>query len=68
MPVLIATLKCRLFLFAAVIVFLSGFFLLYTAVIAPVQIFLWEADDGECETFATFYFDLCVDSFFMVRL
>jgi hypothetical protein len=54
-------------LFAAII-FLSGAFLLYTAVIAPAQIFLWEIDEVECKTFPTLYFDLFVDAFFLVRL
>jgi hypothetical protein len=54
-------------LFAA-IVFLSGAFLLYTAVIAPAQIFLWEIDEVECKTFPTLYFDIFVDAFFLVRL
>jgi hypothetical protein len=46
----------------------SGAFLLYTAVVAPVQIFLWEFDEAECNTFPTLYLDLFVDSFFIVRL
>ena len=50
------------------IVFLSGTFLLYTAVIAPAQIFLWETDEAECKTFPTLYFDLLVDAFFLVSL
>ena len=54
-------------LFAAVVV-ASGTFLLYTAVVAPVQIFLWEFDEAECKNFPTLYFDLFVDTFFIVRL
>ena len=50
----------------AAIVFLSGVFLLYTAVIAPAQIFLWESDEVECKVFPTLYFDVCVDTFFLV--
>jgi hypothetical protein len=46
----------------------SGVFLLYTAVVAPVQIFLWDFDEAECKTFPTLYFDLFVDAFFIVRL
>jgi hypothetical protein len=53
-------------LMAAAMVFLSGTFLFYTAVIAPAQIFLWESDETECKFFPTLYFDLCVDTFFMV--
>ena len=50
----------------AAIVFLSGTFLLYTAVISPAQIFLWESDETECKVFPTLYFDLFVDTFFIV--
>jgi hypothetical protein len=52
----------------AAIVFMSGTLLLYTAVIAPAQIFLWEVDETGCTTFPTLYFDLFVDTFFLVRL
>jgi hypothetical protein len=48
------------------LVFLSGLLLLYTAVAAPVQIFLWEFNDIECNAFPTLYFDLFVDVFFLV--
>jgi hypothetical protein len=44
---------------------LSGVFLLYTAGIVPVQLFLWNYDDA-CRAFPTLYFDLLVD-IFMVR-
>ena len=53
-------------LMMAAIVVLSGTFLLYTAVIAPAQIFLWESDEEECKVFPTLYIDLCVDAFFIV--
>jgi hypothetical protein len=46
--------------------FVSGVLLLYTAIIAPVQIFLWEFDDTKCNVFPTLYFDLVVDVFFLV--
>jgi hypothetical protein len=40
--------------------------LLYTAVIAPVQVFIWEFNEEECNMFPTLYFDIYVDIFFMV--
>lgn len=46
--------------------FISGVLLLYTAIMAPVQIFLWEFDETKCNTFPTLYFDLGVDIFFLV--
>jgi hypothetical protein len=52
----------------AALLFCSGSFLLYTAIIAPVQIFVWEFDDEKCNVFPTLYFDMCVDIFFLVRL
>ena len=45
--------------------FLSGFLLSYTAVIVPVQICLWNYDDP-CNIFPTLFFDVIVDSFFLV--
>ena len=45
---------------------LSGLLLLYTAAIAPVQICLWNYEDP-CNLFLTLYFDIFVDSFFVVR-
>jgi hypothetical protein len=39
--------------------------LLYTAVIVPVQICLWNYDDP-CRAFPTLHFDVIVDSFFLV--
>jgi hypothetical protein len=44
----------------------SGALLLYTAVIVPIQLFLWSYDDP-CNTFPTLYFDIYVDLFFLVR-
>jgi hypothetical protein len=44
---------------------MSGIFLLYTAVIVPVQICMWTYDDP-CNKFPTLFFDVVVDSFFMV--
>ncbi len=52
----------------AVMLFISGTLLLYTAIIAPVQVFLWEFKDNECNIFPTLYFDIFVDLFFMVSL
>jgi hypothetical protein len=49
------------------LLFISGVMLLYTAIIAPVQIFLWEFNDEECNKFPTLFFDVLVDVFFMVR-
>ena len=46
---------------------MSGVFLLYTAVIVPIQLFLWSYDDP-CVLFPTLYLDLLVDSFFLVRV
>jgi hypothetical protein len=49
-----------------VFLFLSGTLLLYTAIIAPAQIFLWEFKEDECNVFPTLYFDIFVDMFFLV--
>jgi hypothetical protein len=51
---------------AAGMVAVSGVFLLYTAGVVPVQLFLWNYDDS-CRAFPTLYFDVVVDVFFMVR-
>jgi hypothetical protein len=48
--------------------FISGVLLLYTAIVAPVQVFVWEFNEEECNVFPTLYFDIVVDVFFMVRL
>jgi hypothetical protein len=50
------------------LLFISGVLLLYTAVIAPVQIFLWEFNEEECNKFPTLFFDVFVDFFFIVRI
>jgi hypothetical protein len=47
------------------ILFCSAALLLYTAVIVPVQICLWTYDDP-CNAFPTLYFDVIVDTFFVV--
>jgi hypothetical protein len=47
--------------------FASGVMLLYTAVIAPIQILMWDTDTSDqCKIFPTLYFDAFVDLFFMV--
>jgi hypothetical protein len=51
----------------AVLLFVSGTFLLYTVIMAPVQIFVWEFNETECNLFPTLYFDMFVDMFFMVK-
>ncbi len=45
---------------------MSAMLLFYTAIIAPVQICFWNYDDP-CNKFPTLYFDVYVDSFFVVR-
>jgi hypothetical protein len=49
----------------AVMLFLSGALLVYTALIVPVQICLWSYDDP-CNIFPTLQFDIIVDTFFLV--
>jgi hypothetical protein len=51
---------------AAVELLFSGLLLLYTAVVAPVQICMWNYEDP-CNKFPTLYFDVFVDAFFLVR-
>ena len=43
----------------------SGFLLLYSAMVVPVQLCMWDYDDP-CNKFPTLYFDVFVDIFFMV--
>jgi hypothetical protein len=50
----------------AAFLFVSGTLLLYTAIISPAQVFLWEFKEDECNVFPTLYFDIFVDFFFMV--
>lgn len=47
--------------------FISGFLLLYTATVVPVQMFLWDYSDP-CNKFPTLFFDVIVDCFFVVCL
>jgi hypothetical protein len=43
----------------------NAIFLIYTGALAPVQICLWNYEDA-CNAFPTLYFDVFVDSFFLV--
>ena len=43
----------------------NAFFLIYTTAVVPIQICLWNYEDP-CNKFPTLYFDLIVDTFFMV--
>ena len=43
----------------------SAWLLVYTAMIVPIQICMWNYDDP-CNMFPTLYFDVFVDLFFMV--
>ena len=52
--------------FAAVMLFVSASLLLYSAVIVPFQICMWDYTNP-CNIFPTLRFDMCVDTFFMVR-
>ena len=45
--------------------FASALLLLYTAIVAPVQLCLWDYTDP-CNTFPTLYWDVLVDVFFLV--
>jgi hypothetical protein len=45
--------------------FFSAVLLLYTAVVAPAQIFMWDYGNP-CDSFPTLYLDLLIDSFFLV--
>ena len=47
------------------LLFMSGILLLYTAMVVPVQIFMWDYSDP-CNFFPTLYFDIYVDCFFLV--
>ena len=44
---------------------MSGVLLMYTAILVPIQLCLWSYDDP-CNIFPTLYFDVFVDSFFLV--
>ena len=46
-------------------IFISAILLLYSAVVVPFQICMWDYSDP-CNTFPTLRFDMFVDTFFMV--
>ena len=54
-----------LILIAAVMLFVSAILLLYSAVVVPFQICMWDYSDP-CNTFPTLDFDMFVDTFFVV--
>ena len=45
----------------------SAWLLVYTAMVVPIQICMWNYDDP-CNMFPTLYFDVFVDIFFMVHI
>jgi hypothetical protein len=47
------------------ILFISGVLLFYTALVVPIQVFLWD-DSDPCTLFPTLRIDLFVDTFFLV--
>jgi hypothetical protein len=49
------------------ILFLSGALLLYTALVVPIQILVWDYSDP-CNKFPTLFFDVVADSFFLVTV
>uniref|UniRef100_A0A7S0M770 Ion transport domain-containing protein n=1 Tax=Cryptomonas curvata TaxID=233186 RepID=A0A7S0M770_9CRYP len=49
------------------VVVLSGLFLIYTSAVVPVQLFMWNYDDP-CNKFPTLFFDVAVDSFFLLEV
>ena len=49
----------------AAMLFISALLLLYSAVVVPFQICMWDYTDP-CNTFPTLRFDMFVDTFFMV--
>jgi hypothetical protein len=49
----------------AVLLFTSGTLLFYTAMVVPVQIFMWDYSNP-CNMFPTLYLDVGVDIFFLV--
>jgi hypothetical protein len=46
--------------------FISGVFLLYSSIVVPFQIFMWDYSDA-CNLFPTLLLDVGIDTFFMVR-
>jgi hypothetical protein len=49
----------------AAMLFCSGMLLLYSSVIVPFQICVWDYEDA-CNMFPTLFFDFFVDTFFLV--
>jgi hypothetical protein len=49
--------------------FISGIFLLYSSVVVPFQIFMWDNSEAadECHLFPTLLLDVGIDTFFMAR-
>ena len=45
---------------------ICGMLLVYSSIIIPVQLCMWDYDD-QCNMFPTLYFDIIVDSFFVVN-
>ncbi len=45
--------------------FASGLLLVYTALVVPIQMLLWDYSN-KCNMFPTLYIDIMVDSFFLV--
>jgi hypothetical protein len=52
-------------MFDSVMMIFNAIFLVYTGALAPLQICLWNYEDP-CNAFPTLYFDVFVDSFFLV--
>jgi hypothetical protein len=50
----------------AAVMLMSFCLLLYTGVVVPIQVGLWDYD-SPCNIFPTLYFDVFVDIFFLVR-
>jgi hypothetical protein len=48
------------------ILFTSGLLLVYTALVVPIQMLLWDYSN-QCIMFPTLYIDMMVDSFFLVK-
>ncbi len=46
--------------------FTSGLLLVYTALVVPIQILLWDYSN-QCRMFPTLYIDMMVDTFFLVK-
>jgi hypothetical protein len=44
---------------------LNAGFLVYTALVVPVQLSFWR-DEDVCDPFPTLYFDVIIDTFFLV--